>query len=146
MADKAVQIQATSPQILAPCGVNCSLCRAYVRARRPCPGCRGGDDHKSNACLTCAIKNCNELAAGRHRYCYSCGEFPCAHLLHLDRRYRTRYGVSVIANLERIKAVGAERVVAEERAKWTCSECGALLSMHEPLCRGCGCARQVRSS
>ncbi len=103
MRAKVVQIQANDPQIIAPCGLNCSLCRAYIRERNPCPGCRGSEINKSNACLTCAIKNCKELAAGGHQFCSSCDKFPCAELLHLDARYKAKYGVSAIGNLQHIE-------------------------------------------
>jgi hypothetical protein len=138
MADKFVQIQVMNPMMVAPCGLNCSLCRAYLRKRKPCPGCRGGDSHKSNASLACAIRNCKELAAGGHQFCCCCNNFPCAELLHLDARYQAKYGVSVIANLERIRAVGAERFIAEETAKWSRAKCGSMLCVHKPLCPNCG--------
>ena len=138
MRAKVVQIQGDDPQIIAPCGLNCSLCRAYIRERNPCPGCHGSEIKKSNACLTCAIKNCEELAAGGHQFCSSCDKFPCAELLQLDARYKAKYGVSAIGNLEHIKAIGVERFIAEETAKWSCSECGSLLCMHKPQCLNCG--------
>ena len=56
----------------------------------------------------------------------------------LDKRYRTKYGVSVIGNLGHIKAVGVERFVAEEESKWSCPKCGARLCMHKPGCVSCG--------
>lgn len=145
-AHKVEQIRAGNPRIIAPCGINCSLCRAYIRERRPCPGCRGVNDNKSNACLTCSIKNCKELAAGGFQFCYACDKFPCADLLHLDRRYRTKYSVSVIANLERIKAIGTARFIAEETLKWSCPECGKLLCMHKPQCVNCGYTWQFSAS
>ena len=129
--------------LLAPCGLNCSLCRAFVRDRKPCPGCRGGDNNKSNACLTCVIKHCGELSTSGHRFCFSCASYPCINLLHLDNRYRMKYGVSVIANLARIKAIGTESYVAEENAKWLCSKCGSRLSMHKAHCVTCGNSWQV---
>ena len=144
MRAKGVQIQAGDTQIIAPCGLNCSLCRAYVREHNPCPGCRGEDTNKSNACLTCAIKNCEELAAGGHQFCSTCDKFPCAELLHLDARYKANYGVSAIGNLEYIKTIGVERFVAKEKAKWTCTECGALLCMHKPQYLNCGHKWQVK--
>lgn len=144
MCAKVAQIRADDLQIIAPCGLNCSLCRAYVRELNPCPGCRGGEDHKASACLACAIKNCKELAAGGHQFCSTCDRYPCADLLHLDARYRTRYGVSAIGNLEHIKAIGVERFLAEEAAKWSCAKCGYLLCMHEPQCLNCGHAWQRR--
>ena len=142
MTNKAIQIQPKTPAIIAPCGINCSLCRAYMRDRDPCPGCRGGDSNKSNACLTCAIKNCSELAAGNHRFCSSCPQFPCAELSHLDHRYRTQYGVSVIDNLIRIKVAGVKEFIAEEAVDWSCPECGSRLCMHKPQCPHCGSTRQ----
>lgn len=138
MRTKVVQIQADNPQILAPCGLNCSLCRAYVRAHNPCPGCRGGDDNKSTACLTCAIKNCKDLADGGHLFCSTCEKFPCAELVHLDARYKSKYGVSAIGNLEQIKAMGVEQFLDQETTKWSCSTCGELLCMHSPQCLNCG--------
>ena len=144
MPDKDPQIQPGDPLIIAPCGVNCSLCRTFIRDLHPCPGCRGGDYHKSDACLTCVIKNCDELATGGHPFCTSCDQYPCAELRHLDDRYRTKYGVSVIANLARIQAVGVESFVAEETGKWSCAACGSRLCMHKPHCINCGKVWQVK--
>ena len=124
--------------LIVPCGVNCSLCRSIIRDYHPCPGCRGGGSYKSNACRTCAIKNCKNLAVDGPQFCFSCAKYPCAGLLHLDNRYRTKYGVNVIANLECIKAVGVKSYVAEENAKWSCPECGSRLCMHKPQCVKCG--------
>lgn len=129
--------------LIAPCGLNCRLCRAFVRGQNPCPGCRGGDSNKSNACLTCVIKHCGELSAGGHRFCFPCAKYPCTNLLHLDDRYQMKYGVSVIANLARIKAIGLESYVAEEDAKWLCSKCGSRLCMHKAHCVTCGNSWQV---
>ena len=143
MRSSIKQIPANDPLIIAPRGLNCSLCRAYLRERDPCPGCRGDETSKSSACLTCAIKNCAELSAGGHQICSACDEFPCADLLHLESRYKDNYGVSVIANLERIRAVGLERFVTEEISKRSCPECGVLLCMHKPQCINCGYVWQV---
>jgi hypothetical protein len=143
MSNKVVQIEAKNLKIIAPCGINCGLCRAYIRDSQPCYGCRSGgcrdcDSNKSKTCRTCAIMNCTKLAAGNHRFCFSCADYPCAKLLHLDRRYRTKYGVSVMENLGRIKSIGVKRFVAEETTKWACPECGSRLSMHKPECGNCG--------
>lgn len=124
--------------LIAPCGLNCGLCYAFVRDRNPCPGCRGRGKHKSKSCLACAICNCSELAAGHYQFCSACAKYPCADLLRLDRRYRVRYGVSAIANLARIGAVGVTHFVAEESSKWLCPECGSRLCVHEPQCANCG--------
>jgi hypothetical protein len=43
MRTKVVRIQADDPEIISPSGLNCSLCRAYLRDRNACPGCRGAN-------------------------------------------------------------------------------------------------------
>ncbi len=138
-----VRIPSDDPLIIAPCGINCSLCRAYIRAHKPCPGCRGDTQNKSNSCIACTIKNCSERASGKQDFCFTCKQFPCANLLHLDQRYRTRYGVSVIANLERIRTAGLNSFIQKETGKWSCPGCGSRLCMHESRCLNCGLTRQT---
>jgi predicted RNA-binding Zn-ribbon protein involved in translation (DUF1610 family) len=143
LSDKFVQIQVMDPLIIAPCGINCSLCRAHIRDRHPCPGCRSDDTDKSKSCVNCGMKTCPELAAGDFQFCFSCSRFPCATIQHLDTRYRTRYGLSVIANLERIQAVGVEMFVREEATRWACPQCGSRLCMHKTTCMICGYTRRM---
>ena len=47
--------------LIALCGMNCGICRAYLREKKKCPGCRGSNESKSFSCANCKIKNCNEL-------------------------------------------------------------------------------------
>lgn len=128
----------TTPLLIAPCGINCRLCRAYVRSRRACPGCRVDTPVKSDACITCKIKNCEKLVNSNIEYCFDCEEFPCARLAHLDKRYRTKYETSPINNLLSIKEIGIGDFVENENKKWTCPECGAMICMHKPGCLSCG--------
>jgi hypothetical protein len=128
----------TFPLFLAPCGIDCRLCRAYTRERKPCPGCRLESAHKSPACVNCRMKNCEKLVSGKYEFCFECDVFPCALVKHLDQRYRTRYATSPIANLRSIQAGGIQNFMAAETRKWTCSGCGALLCMHKPECLACG--------
>ncbi len=123
--------------LIAPCGINCRLCRAYGRERNPCPGCRAGCNFTSTSAIHCSV-HCEKLAAGEFRYCFECDEFPCKRLAHLDQRYRTRYAVSPIDNLNRIQANGIRQFVRSENEKWVCPECGAMLCMHIPQCPMCG--------
>lgn len=123
--------------LIAPCGMNCRLCRAYIRDKKTCPGCRGDDSLKSKACLMCKIKNCDKIASGRVKYCFSCDSFPCGRLNHLDKRYRTKYGMSMIDNLKFIKKSGIRRFVRNEKEKWSCPKCGELICVHKPNCHSC---------
>ena len=122
---------------IAPCGMNCSLCYAYVREKKSCPGCRGSDDTKSISCLACRINNCEKIAEGKIKYCFECADFPCARLKHLDKRYRTKYSMSVIENLNTIQSLGIRRFIENEKKRWECPECGRLLSVHKPECIHC---------
>ena len=142
MSNTVVKIQPSDPEIIAPCGLDCGLCRAYLRDRKPCPGCRSGESNKSKACLACAIRNCEQLAFGRRQFCFSCAKYPCAELRRLDARYRASYQVSVIDNLTQVRTIGVKRFVAAETSRWSCANCGARLCMHEPRCGTCGHAWQ----
>ncbi len=128
--------KSTFPTLIAPCGINCHLCRAYLRDKKVCPGCRGEDTLKAKSCVTCRIKVCEKREKGKIGFCFDCDEFPCARLTHLDKRYRTKYETSVI----NIKKFGINWFVENENKKWTCPECGEMLSMHKPQCLSCGYA------
>ncbi len=129
----------TSKILIAPCGINCRLCRAYVRVGKsiPCPGCRGENTYKARSCVICKIKNCTENAKGKFQYCFECELFPCARLKQLDKRYKAKYKTSPIQNLQSIKENGIRKFVEIENKKWTCPDCGAMLCMHIPQCLSC---------
>jgi hypothetical protein len=124
--------------LIAPCGINCRLCYAYGRKKNVCPGCRGDDTQKMKSCLACHIKNCEKVQSGSVTYCFECSQYPCDQVKHLDKRYRTKYGTSVIENLSTIQENGMDVLLKQELLKWTCPECGALLCMHKPQCLACG--------
>jgi len=128
----------TNSTLIAPCGLNCRLCRAYVRNKKACPGCRGGDSFKSKTCATCPIKNCGKLIEGSFKYCFSCDEFPCAQVNHLEKRYKSNYGVSVLDNLMAIQKNGISSFVRNENKKWLCLKCGDMICMHKAQCISCG--------
>jgi hypothetical protein len=131
------------PSIIAPCGMNCGICMAYLRERNKCPGCRGPDINKPVTRVRCKIKNCEvfqkgPVKKGPAKFCFSCENFPCKNLEHLDRRYRTRYTMSMIENLELIKKSGIRKFFGNEKIKWTCPECGGIICVHTACCDNCG--------
>ncbi len=127
--------------LIAPCGINCGVCRAHLRQRNSCPGCRAADGCRPKTRVVCKIKTCETLANGKLEYCSSaCEQFPCAVLLHLDKRYRTKYGCSPVENVLNIQKLGMPKFLGNEAEKWTCPQCGGLLCMHHPLCPACGYA------
>ena len=129
-------------KLIAPCGMNCSLCIAYQFKekdlnkqgfhRKYCPGCipRGENcTHMRDACEL--------LANGNIRFCFECESFPCKRLKALDKRYRTKYHMSMIENLNYINEFSMEEFLTKERDKWRCTECGATICCHNGLSLNC---------
>jgi hypothetical protein len=73
----------------------------------------------------------------RCKYCFGCDSFPCARLKNLDKRYRTKYGMSMIDNLGDIRKFGIRRFIRNEKERWTCPECGQAICVHRPQCPFC---------
>jgi hypothetical protein len=135
------KIKITS-DLIAPCGTNCGLCLGYLREKNHCVGCNAKDKNKPPYCSRCKIKNCKYIKRSHIKYCYACENFTCARLKHLDKRYRTRYGMSMIENLDNIKKLGIRQFVKKESARWTCPACGGTICVHRWACLKCGKTRQ----
>ncbi len=124
---------------IAPCGMNCSLCMAYQREKNRCIGCLGPDDNKPKSCVLCTIKNCDKRNPDEGLgYCFQCEKMPCKRLKQLDKRYTGKYHMSMLENLEMIKEQGIERFIENEINRWTCPNCGQLVSVHRDNCIRCG--------
>jgi hypothetical protein len=124
--------------LIAACGMNCGLCIGYLREKKPCGGCFKKDDlNKPNVCRSCAIVNCGFLTTTESGFCYDCDKFPCSRLKQLDKRYRTKYSMSMIDNLHFIRANGMERFLENEQTRWTCDVCGSGISVHRDFCLNC---------
>jgi hypothetical protein len=123
---------------IAPCGMNCHICRAYLRKRNKCPGCRGEDTNKPVTRVECKIKNCSFLQKMEINYCFECENFPCNNLNKLDSRYLTRYNMSVIENLKSINEIGINEFLVNEGSRWACSHCGCVICVHNGCCHICG--------
>ncbi len=135
MAADATMLQANQVMLIAPCGMNCGLCRAFLRSRNRCPGCRGDDRGKPKTRVGCRIKTCRKRVGGD--FCFECSSFPCEPLCALDKRYRTKYGMSMIDNLKSMAVDGVARFIEREKLRWACPGCGATLCVHEASCLVC---------
>ncbi len=124
--------------MIAPCGMNCGICMAHLRDKKKCLGCNGTDEMKAKHCVVCIIRNCEELKASGSDYCFPCKKFPCARLKQLDKRYRTKYDMSMIDNLNRIKEIGIDRFMMVENQRWACEKCGDVICVHNKKCYQCG--------
>lgn len=128
--------------LIAPCGMNCSLCISYQAMtndmnkkgfhKKYCQGCipRGENcTHMGDAC--------DLLKEGKVRFCYECNSFPCKRLKSLDKRYSTKYRMSMIRNLGSIRDEGMEVFLDKEAEIWKCAECGGIICCHNGLCLNC---------
>ena len=125
-------------QLIAPCGMNCAPCKAHLRTRQPCPGCHREYTHKSVTKVVCLIKNCPTIKQNQSGFCFECAKYPCKSLKHLDKRYRTKYSMSMIENLEFIREKGLNAFVEKEKERWRCKNCGGVICVHTGRCHQCG--------
>jgi hypothetical protein len=123
--------------MIAPCGINCGTCIAYLRVKNKCYSCRVDFDSKRKTCNECRIKNCELLAKTSSGFCYDCELFPCERIKHIDKRYRTKYRAGLIQNLVSIRDTGICSFLEDEVKKWTCPKCGSTLSVHRNNCLVC---------
>jgi len=122
---------------IAPCGINCGTCLAYMREKKPCLGCWSDDHHKPKHCINCAIKNCEHLAQTKSKFCYECPKFPCVRLKRLDKRYIFNYHMSMLENLRTIQVVGLSGYIKNEAVRWRCNSCNSMLCVHRKACPSC---------
>jgi hypothetical protein len=118
--------------LIAPCGMDCAICTAFLREKNRCAGCYA-PDRKCNR--NCTLSACEKV---KGRYRHGCGGFPCRRLKQLDKRYRTKYHMSMLDNLMMIEKVGIREFVRIERKRWTCKICGGTIDVHHFRCSTCG--------
>jgi hypothetical protein len=124
--------------LIAPCGMNCNLCMAYLREKNTCSGCRDLEKTKSKYIRKCIIRNCSIIKENNWRFCSpKCEKYPCQRLKSLDKRYRTRYGMSMIENLEFIMKQGMKKFLKSQEEKYKCPKCGSVICVHNKKCYGC---------
>ncbi|NTW31422.1 MAG: DUF3795 domain-containing protein [Bacteroidetes bacterium] len=117
--------------------MNCGICMAYLREKNVCKGCWGDNKYKSKSCANCIIKNCELLDKTDSKFCYDCEKYPCLRLKQLDKRYRTKYSMSMIENLDNIKKIGLKKFVQNEHKRWLCNNCGGTICVHRGFCMAC---------
>lgn len=122
--------------LIAPCGMNCRLCSGFIRKVKPCPGCRSSADNKPAYCTSCAIVHCAKRLSNQWSDCSAC-DVPCRRLKTLDKRYRTKYHMSMLENLAMIRDEGMDRFLDEQQRRFRCPVCGGTPSVHRTKCPVC---------
>ena len=128
--------------LIAPCGMNCGICKWYLSYSRGIPKKKGRVTHCSG-CLprnkNCFLKRgCGKMRKNEIKFCFECGDMPCENLDRLDRRYRTRYNMSMVANLKELKTKGMNKFLAAQRKRYRCPKCGGVICVHDGKCYDCG--------
>jgi len=142
MKSKTTAKTLLTAELIAPCGMNCMLCAAYLAYKNNlveqgikmtrCTGCR----IRRKECAYIK-KNCPWGVGRKIKFCFECKTFPCRHLETLDSRYRERYRMSMIENLKAIQARGMETFLKEQEKQWKCKKCGGTICCHNGLCFNC---------
>nr|WP_301335066.1 DUF3795 domain-containing protein [Holtiella tumoricola] len=121
--------------MFAPCGMNCKVCYKHCYMKKPCDGCLKSDEGKPEHCRKCKIKDCVKLKGVS--YCYECSEYPCKLIKNLEKSYNTRYGASLVENSQFVKANGLTAFMEQQKERYTCPNCGGIISIHDAECSEC---------
>ena len=128
-----------SEELIAHCGMNCRICLAYFgytstgkKRKMICIGCKQTDKSCGHLKKYCKILTKNEV-----EYCYQCNDFSCNQLQKLDSKYRERYDMSMIENLEYIRDNGMDNFLGKQEKKYQCPECGGVICVHNRKCYSC---------
>ena len=127
--------------MIAPCGLDCNICKRALAETSPCAGCRGLNDNKPEFCSAgCGIILCEKRKANGYSFCDECPDFPCADVMEKETRYGSKYPLreSPLENLRDIREAGMAAFLERERRQWTCSACGGVICVHTGVCSGCG--------
>ena len=128
-------------EMIAPCGLDCNICKRALLKNDPCPGCNGPDINKPEYCSKiCGIMLCQKRKDNGYVYCDECPDFPCEDVMEKENRYASKYPYkeSPIDNLRMIREKGMERFLEYQKEKWTCPHCGNIFSVHTEECPSCG--------
>ena len=128
-------------EMIAPCGLDCSLCAYAQKKTNSCPGCNGPDEYKLEFCAKrCGIKLCQKRKQNGYQFCDECLDFPCSDVMEKEERYADQYPLpeSPLQNIRDIREMGMEAFLIKKREKWSCRVCGAPIPVHTGICSGCG--------
>lgn len=107
-------------KMIAPCGLDCSVCIGALREESPCTGCWGPDDTKPEFCSSqCKIATCTIRKTLPGGFCDECPQYPCTETMERENRYTNDYPLSEspMENLAFIRKEGMTAFLDRERTK-----------------------------
>lgn len=122
-------------EMFAPCGMNCLVCYKHCYHKKPCAGCLRNDQGKPEHCRKCRIKDC--IREKGYQFCYECASYPCKQIKSLEKSYNTRYHASLMENSRMVREYGMTEFLRQQMKKYTCPECGGIISIHDGECSEC---------
>jgi hypothetical protein len=134
-----VRMSGVIPDSIAPCGVYCGACPSFERS---CLGCRSENrEQKRSSKWGCRIRQCC-FGKGLD-FCNQCEDYPCKPWLRKlpdshpgDARFAYRHEVG--DNLQRLKEMGVDGWLEEQKRKWQCPRCGGVVRFYHYRCSDCG--------
>jgi hypothetical protein len=108
-------------------------------------GCNVDQPQKLKHCVQCSIRLCDDKPDVAS-FCFECNKYPCARLKQLDKRYVSKYGMSMLDNLDRISQLGLKQFMKVENTRWVCQECGSPICIHNKKCYSCGKQYAIHNS
>jgi len=100
-----------------------------------CPGCAAGENNHCEITACCIEHNV--------QICAFCPEFPCSVIRDFSRDEWPHHK-EVLENLQRIKEVGIDQWLSEQKDKWSCPACQARNHWYQNKCYNCGAEWEAR--
>lgn len=128
------------------CGLYCGACLCNIvkdegnikevaaRMKKPvehltCTECKTALHGDCGFVVCCTAKGLNN--------CSECPGMPCEELIQFAGD-GIKHHAQVLDNLNRMKEIGLDEWLIEQKQKYTCSACGARLGWLDTRCRKCG--------
>ncbi len=132
------------------------LRKVYSRASRPysrvpwdsrTPPMRWTKKNTPGGCNGCKVMNENhwspdckisKCARGKGvEACPLCSDYPCEDIMEFEYNEHAHHK-SILPNGRRIKAVGLEAWLDEQKERWSCKQCDKAYTWFEESCQSCG--------